>query len=563
MIKTADSERDHALLADAFEAVDDGLIVLDDGGRVIAANAAALRDFGSTADDLVGRHAGLILPAPAGDDYVAFLERHRRLGGDDLFGTARDIEAVRGDGSTFHVRLAVVRFVRDDQTYYLCTCRDTTERREDRSLRTYLARHDRATGCLNRFGVEDLLDHLIESQPESPLAVVYLDLNGLMTASDSYPSGVAAGLVTQAVTRLRGALREQDRLARVGRHEFVAVVVLDATAPSVGLVAQRLSACLQAPLEAAAWRVPVRASVGLSLYPEHARTPDRLIDRAEAAMRHAKRSATQQAQLYSVEDQRRDEARDEYLERVRIAAERHEFTLYYQPQFELTTLRTTGLEALLRWHHPEEGLLSPGEFLSLVAECGLMPTVSRWVLREAVACNAQLAAEGLLDVPVAVNIGPEVFEDREFVDLVTGVLADHGMAADRLEIEITEATAITDPAQVAANARALRSLGVGVAIDDFGTGFSSLRRLRLADFSKLKIDRTFVSLLPGDTRDQGVITGLLDLASGLDMDVVAEGIETEEQLRTLRRLGCRQGQGYWHGRPMAEDVLRAWIGLQR
>jgi len=561
MIKTADSERDRSLMADAFEAVDDGLIVLDDGGRVIAANAAALRDFGYAAEDLVGRHAGLVLPAPADDDYIAFLERHRRLGSDDLFGT--DVEAVRSDGSRYPVHLVVVQFVRDDEIYYVCTCQNTTQRREYRSLRTYLARHDRATGCLNRFGVEDLIDQLIESRPESPLAVVYLDLNGLMTASDSYPSGVAAGLVAQAVTRLRGALREQDRLARVGRHEFVAVVVLDAAAPSVGLVAQRLSACLQAPLEAAAWRVPVRASVGLSLYPEHARTPYRLIDRAEAAMRHAKRSATQQAQLYSVEDQRRDEARDEYLERVRLAAERHEFTLYYQPQFELTTLRTTGLEALLRWHRPEEGVLSPGEFLSLVAECGLMPTVSRWVLHEAVACNAQLAAEGLLDVPVAVNIGPEIFEDRDFVDLVTQVLADHGMAPDRLEIEITEATAITDPAQVAANARALRALGVGVAIDDFGTGFSSLRRLRLADFSKLKIDRTFVSLLPGDTRDQGVITGLLDLASGLDMDVVAEGIETEEQLRTLRRLGCRQGQGYWHGRPMAEDVLRAWIGLQR
>jgi EAL domain-containing protein (putative c-di-GMP-specific phosphodiesterase class I) len=280
-------------------------------------------------------------------------------------------------------------------------------------------------------------------------------------------------------------------------------------------------------------------------------------------MRRAKRSETQSAQLYSVEDQRRDEARDEYLERVRIAAERGEFTLYYQPQFDLATLRTTGLEALLRWQHPDEGLISPGEFLSLVVECGLMPTVSRWVLREAVAFNKQLAEEGILDVPVAVNIGPEIFEDRGFADLVAQVLDDHGAAADRLEIEITEATAITDPAQVAVNARALRSLGVGIAIDDFGTGFSSLKRLRLADFSKLKIDRTFVSLLPGDGRDQAVIAGLLDLAGGLDMQVVAEGIETEEQLRTLRTLGCRYGQGFWYGRPMAEDVLRAWIGLPR
>ncbi|HVX55241.1 putative bifunctional diguanylate cyclase/phosphodiesterase [Nocardioides sp.] len=563
MIETADDERDLSLMAGIFDAVDDdGLILLDEAGHLVAANPAALRDLRYAAADLIGRHVSLILPGLFPDDPAALLDGRGRAGADDPRGRL-DVEAVRSDGSTFPVRVGLARLVRDEGSYYLCTCHDTTKHREDRSLRTYLARHDRATGCLNRFGVEDHLEQLIESRPESPLAVVYLDLNGLMTASDSYPSGVAAGLVTQAVTRLRGALREQDRLARVGRHEFVAVVMLDDDAPSVGLAAQRLSACLQAPLEAAAWRVPVRASIGLSLYPEHARTPDRLIDRAEAAMRRAKRSETQSAQLYSVEDQRRDEARDEYLERVRIAAERGEFTLYYQPQFDLATLRTTGLEALLRWQHPDEGLISPGEFLSLVVECGLMPMVSRWVLREAVAFNTQLAAEGLLDVPVAVNIGPEIFEDRGFVDLVTDVLDNHGMAADRLEIEMTEATAITDPAQVAANARALRSLGVGVAIDDFGTGFSSLNRLRLAEFSKLKIDRTFVSLLPGDARDQAVIAGLLDLAGGLDMQVVAEGIETEEQLRALRMLGCRYGQGFWYGRPMAEDVLRAWIGMPR
>jgi EAL domain-containing protein (putative c-di-GMP-specific phosphodiesterase class I) len=253
----------------------------------------------------------------------------------------------------------------------------------------------------------------------------------------------------------------------------------------------------------------------------------------------------------------------EQLERIRAAVEGHELTLHLQPEFDLETLQTTGLEALLRWQHPDVGIIPPGEFLPLVVECGLMPTVSRWVLREAIALNTRLIAAGILDVPVAVNIGPEIFEDGCFVDLVRQVLEDHDMAADRLEIEITEATAITDPAQVAANACALRALGVGVAIDDFGTGFSSPRRLRLANFSKLKIDRTFVSVLPGTARDRSVIVGLLELADGLDMHVVAEGIETEEQLRTLRMLGCRYGQGFWYGRPMAEDALRAWVDTKR
>ena len=554
--------REQALIADSFEAVRVGLILLDDTGTIVVANSAALRDLRYDAGDLVGRHVSQLFPGYSCDEYVAFLDRQRRIGTENMPGTGFDVEAVRSDGSAFPVHLGVAQFVHGGELHYLCMCQDTTERRENRSLVTHLAQHDRTTGCLNRFGVENHIDQLIESRPECSLAVVYLDLAGIMTASDSYPSGVTTSLVTDAVARMRGAIRDQDRLARVGRHEFVVVVVLDAEAPSVGLAVQRLAACLQAPLEAAAWRLPARASIGVSLYPEHARTPERLIDRAEAAMRRAKRSEKQGAQLYSLENQRWDEARDEHLERVRAAAERHEFTLHYQPQFDLVTLQVTGLEALLRWEHPDVGLISPGEFLSLVAECGLMPTISRWVLREAVALNARLAAEGVLDVPIAVNIGPEIFEDRGFVDLVCEVLADSGMPADRLEVEITEATAITDPPQVAANARALRALGVGIAIDDFGTGYSSLKRLRLANFSKLKIDRTFVRPLPGSTRDQTVIGSLLDLAGGLDMQVVAEGIETEEQLRILKVLGCRYGQGFWYGRPMPEDVLHAWIGTR-
>lgn len=554
-------ESDLSLIAGGFESAHDNMMILDGTGNIVAANAAALDDLGFLAGDLVGRHVSSVLPGLGGDDVARSAERQRRLGTDHPIGADRDLEAVRSDGSTYPVRLGLVEFRHDGAIYYVCTCRDATHPREHRSLTAHLARHDRATGCLNRFGVEEYLDRAIEAMPDRALAVVYLELDGLRSASDSYPSGVGQALATQAVTRLRGALGEHDTLARVCRHEFVAVVALDATRPSVGLVAHRLKTSMAAPLEAAAWRVPARASIGVSLYPEHARTPDKLIDRAETAMRRAKRSATLEPQLYSLEVQRGREARDEHLERIRAAAERDEFTLYFQPQFDLATLRTTGLEALLRWQHPDQGIISPGEFLSLLAECGLMPTVSRWVLREAAAMNAQLAAEGILDVPVAVNIAPEVFEARDFVDVVSQALDESGMPADRLEIEITEATAITDPGQVAANVRALRSLGVGIAIDDFGTGLSSLKRLRLADFSKLKINRTFVSLLPGDARDETVIGGLLDLAGGLDMQVVAEGIETEEQLRILRRLGYRYGQGYWYGRPMPEDALRVWIGV--
>jgi len=247
-------------------------------------------------------------------------------------------------------------------------------------------------------------------------------------------------------------------------------------------------------------------------------------------------------------------------ERIRAAVERGEFALHYQPQFDLSTLRPTGLEALLRWRHPDVGLIGPAEFLPALRECGLMPTLTRWTLREAIDLNARLTATGTLNVPIAVNIGTEIFEDRDFVGLVSHLCDERGLAPDRVEVEVTETTAITDPAQVTANVSALRLLGVGVAIDDFGTGFSSIERVTLANFSKLKIDRSFVGALPGGITDRAAITNLLDLAQRLGMKVVAEGIETAAQLRFLRMLGCRYGQGYFYSRAMPEPILHSWIG---
>jgi len=214
----------------------------------------------------------------------------------------------------------------------------------------------------------------------------------------------------------------------------------------------------------------------------------------------------------------------------------------------------------VRWHHPERGLVPPGQFLPALIDSGLMPSLGRWVLCEAAAANARLIAAGLLDVPMAVNICPQLFGAPGFVELVTRVLSTHDLDPDRLELEIIETTAIDDSVQVAANVRDLRALGVGIAMDDFGTGFSSLAQLRAASFSKLKIDQTFVGLLPGEVSDQAIVTAILDLADGLGMQAIAEGVETKEQWSLLRRQGCRFGQGYWYGRPMGEEQLRSWVG---
>lgn len=552
------------LISSAFETMGYGLIVIDEHGIICSANAMARRNFGYESASLVGTEISIVLPGISYDDFGRFLERHRRTGADQAgIGAGFEIDGVRRDGSTFAAHVDLREFSHGRSTYYLCACRDATGERDHSNLLAHLSRHDRATGCLNLFGLEDYLDQAIEWSPDQQLALVYVDFDGLSGVSDSYPRAADALLVAQAAGHLRAALREQDRLARLGRSEFVAVIPRDQVDPDVRAVARLLEESLKLPLEAAVWSVPARARIGVSLYPEHGSTPETLVERAKAAMQRGRRAETSQAQIYSREDQGYDEEQLEFYRRLQAALDRDEFTLHYQPQFDLTTLETTGLEALIRWKHPDGGLIPPQEFLPLLAACGLMPAVTRWVLREAIAANVGLIRDGIIDVPVGVNVSPEDFEDPGFVDLISDVLAEHGLPPNRLEVEVTEATAIIDPSQVAANAQALHDLGVGVAIDDFGTGFSSLKRLRLTRFSKLKIDRAFVAALPGDGNDQAVITALLDLADGLTMDAVAEGIESKVQLVNLRRLGCRFGQGFWYAKPLSEEELRSWVRTSR
>lgn len=552
---------DPSVVVAIFQAVKDSLIVIDDLGIMIAVNDAALRDFGYERDELVGRNVSVLMPPYDAERHDAYLEAYRNGGEAKIIGNGREVEGMRKDGSMFPLRLSVSQFASKDQTYFLGVLHDITERRAFGNRIQYLARHDEPTGCLNRYGVVEWLEKSIARSPSQRLAVLFVDLDGVVQINDRHGHGLGDGMVAKTADRLRLALRERDALARVGGNEFVAVVALDDERDDPEQVAHDVLARLRPALEVDGRVLSTRTTIGVSLYPRHAYIPDVLIEQADIAMYQAKRSGETSVQMFDRDMQRRDAEKYQLIDRLRDAVERREFVLHYQPQFDLTTLQVTGLEALVRWEQPGRGLVPPGEFIPTMLECGLMPTLGRWVLREAAETNARLRAEGLLDVSMAVNICPGLFGDPLFADLVIDVLTEFDLPADRLELEIIETIEITDSAQVAANVRRLRELGVGIAMDDFGTGFSSIQQLRSASFSKLKIDRSFVGLLPGDVSDQAIVTAMLDMADGLGMQAIAEGVETREQWALLRRQGCRYGQGFWYGRPMSERQLRHWLAV--
>jgi len=552
-------ELDPSVVVAIFQAVKDSLVVIDDTGIIVAVNDAALRDFGFEREELVGRNVSVLMPPYEAERHDAYLTAYRNGGEAKIVGIGREVDGVRKDGSTFPLNLSVSEFDSVGRTYFLGVLHDITERRAFSNRIQFLARHDEPTGCLNRYGIVEQLEKSIARAPRQRLAVLFVDLDGVVQINDRHGHGLGDGMVTKTADRLRHALAERDSLARVGGNEFVAVVVLDDERGDAEQIAREVLARLRPALEIDGRILSPRTTIGISLYPDHGEVPDVLIDQADIAMYQAKRSGETSVQMFDAELRLRDAAKYQLIDRLREAVECREFVLHYQPQFDLTTLQVTGLEALVRWDHPVRGLVGPGDFIPTMLECGLMPALGRWVLREAAEVNARLRADGVLDVSMAVNICPMLFGDPSFADLVIDVLDEFDLPADRLELEIIETIEITDSAQVAANVRQLRELGVGIAMDDVGTGFSSIQQLRSASFSKLKSDRSFVGLLPGDVSDQAIVTAMLDMADGLGMQAIAEGVETREQWALLRRQGCRYGQGFWYGRPMPEHGLRDWL----
>ncbi len=444
---------------------------------------------------------------------------------------------------------------------YRGTGTDITAKYEAEQKIQFLAYHDPLTGLPNRVLLEDRLAQAIAQAERSHtgVALVFLDLDNFKKINDSLGHATGDTLLREVASRLKGCVRDTDTISRQGGDEFVLVLRDLQGAESSLPVLTKIMETLQEPCFSDGNELSTSASIGVALYPQDGRDFDILRKKADMAMYRAKEAGRN---TYRFFDEAMDEEAVEHLlmrSGLRRAVERGEFALHYQPQIEIGSGRLIGVEALLRWEHPEFDLVYPDRFIPVAEDSGLIVPIGAWVIEEA--CRQAMAWQraGLPDLVVAVNLSAVQFRRGGIEETVTRALESSGLAPDRLELELTESILIQDVEQVMATIRHLKRLGVQLAIDDFGTGYSSLSYLKRFDIDKLKIDRSFIRDLATDPDDAAIVRAIIQMAHSLGLRAIAEGVETPELLAQLRSFGCDEAQGYHYARPMPAAEFERYL----
>ena len=429
---------------------------------------------------------------------------------------------------------------------------DITSRKEAELGLRRLAHSDSLTGLANRLHLANRIDDAVEQLHIGPtdsdgIALLLLDLDGFKAVNDSFGHALGDELLTMVARRLRGSLRPNDVGARLGGDEFA--VLLEGVDHEQALAAaHRVLAAISTPFVLSRSTVAISASIGL-VHATDARDSQDLMRDADVAMYRAKADGKSRVVSFERSMQDRVIGRLQLETELRRSVDQRDFVLHYQPLIDLDTLSVVGVEALIRWQHPTRGLLAPAEFIDVAEDTGLIVPIGRWVIDQATHDAAGWQASSGLPLSIAVNLSPRQLHDPELVQCTAEALANAGLAPETLIIEITENLLLKDTELARARLAELRALGVKVAVDDFGTGYSSLAYLDQYPVDILKIDRSFVDPLGGNARSAALVRSIIDMASALDIDAIAEGVEDAGQLATLQSLGCRLAQGFFFARP--------------
>ncbi len=420
------------------------------------------------------------------------------------------------------------------------------ERKLNEAYIHHIAHHDTLTGLPNRLLLEDRLKQAIAQahRRQTIAAVLFVDLDHFKTVNDSLGHQAGDHLLQAVADRMQECLREGDSVARLGGDEFVVCLPeLDGNG-SAAMVAEKIQRVLAEPLAIGGHMLQIGSSIGISMYPNDGDSADALIKAADAAMYDAKSKGRSNYQFYTPKLNAKAHQRLAVSNQLRQALARRELVLHYQPQVSLASGAITGVEALLRWNHPEYGMTLPADFIPILEEIGLMSEVGDWVLRTACATNAAWQRAGLPPVRMAVNLSARQFVAGSLVRTVADALAEHGLEARWLDLEITERLLLDSSEQVTESMGRLKDMGVGLSLDDFGTGYSSLSYLRSFPVQRLKIDRSFIHDITTDAGSANIVASIIALSQKMGLEVVAEGVETEEQRRYLQRQGCHEIQGF-------------------
>jgi diguanylate cyclase (GGDEF)-like protein/PAS domain S-box-containing protein len=554
-------EANLAQAARVFENAHEAIIVMDAEYRVQAVNHAFTVITGFDAADIIGSTMAS-LPWGKGENGSGFyesiwsqLDGHERWQG--------ELPAVRKNGEPYAawVALTTIRDPHGEASSYMAMLSDISERKRVEEQVRHHAEHDVLTGLPNRALFLDRMHHALATwrRQRDSFAVLFLDLDRFKAINDNNGHQTGDAVLREVAARLRGCVRRVDTISRLGGDEFVVLLADIGGVDQAAHVANAVMQAVSRPIEVAGHSLSLSASIGVSICPTDGIDVDTLMHHADVAMYHAKENGRSSFRFFSPEMNARVVERGELEKRLRQALERKEFILEYQPELDVGSGQVIGMEALIRWRHPERGLLLPHEFLPVAEECGLIVPIGEWVLVEA-CTQARSWRDAGHAVSVAVNLSDIQFLHGRLLETVDAALAQSGLAPAWLDLEITEGAIMRGDQGLDDTVAALRARGVQLTIDRFGTGLSSLSSLRRFPLSKLKIDRSFVSDIEHEPDDAALIPAIIAVARSLRLRVVAEGVETEEQLRFLRQHGCDEYQGFYaagaSSRPDFNPALR-------
>jgi diguanylate cyclase (GGDEF)-like protein/PAS domain S-box-containing protein len=546
------------LAAHVFEYGGEAILITDCDNCIVEVNPAFTRMTGYTSEEACGQNPKILSSGRSTPEEYRAMWRAIR----DRGFWQGEMWDRRKDGEIYPklLTISVVRNAQGEIDFHIASFADLSEQKANEEKIRHVAHHDALTGLPNRLHLQISLEQVIAAakRENQEVAVMFIDLDHFKIINDTLGHNVGDGLLVEVAHRLRACVRESDLLARLGGDEFVVALAGDDVANAVVQVAEKIIGGLSQPYQIEGRVLHSTTSIGISLYPHDGDSIESLMKTADTAMYHAKAMGRNDFQFFNPEMNRSSNERLLLENSLHQALECSEFTVHYQPQVDIASGRLVGAEALIRWGHPERGMVSPFEFIPLAEENGMILPIGAWVLREVCRQIKVWRSMGLTDLRFAVNLSPRQFRQENLLGNILGILREFDVPASALELEITEGSVMENADAAVSLLNQLNQHGLSIAIDDFGTGYSSLGYLKRFPVSKLKIDRSFVMDIPGDPDDSAIAIAIIQLARSLGLKTVAEGVETAEQRQFLSDQGCDMLQGYWYSKPLDAPSFEAF-----
>ncbi|MET0063390.1 MAG: EAL domain-containing protein [Candidatus Thiodiazotropha endolucinida] len=548
-------------LADrAFQNTAEGITVTDASGNIVSINPAFEAITGYSHEEVLGLNPRVLKSGHHPDSFYKEMWDTLLLTGHwrgEIWNRRKN-----GDAYPEWLTISAVKDGNDETTHYVGVFTDISQIKEAQDQINFLAHHDALTRLPNRALFRERFDHaLMHARRENAsIALLFLDLDRFKTVNDTLGHPVGDQVLLEVSKRMNQIIRASDTLARLGGDEFVLLLEEKTDAQHAAVVARKLIDLFSRPMIIGEHELVVTASIGITLYPNDGDDPDKLIRHADRAMYEAKQQGRNTYRFFT------QALTEGALERLmmendlRRAVARNELILHYQPIVNLETRQLQGIEALVRWQHPEQGLIAPGLFIELAEEIGIIDEIGQWVLRAACTQLARWDRDGFKVPRISVNLSVQQIDREGLITMVSEELNSSGLSPERLELEVTESMLIRNPELSRTVLSELRTLGVKFAIDDFGTGYSSLAYLKLLPLDHLKIDQSFVRDIGKDANDEAIVRAIIAMSKSLGLESVAEGVEEAHQARFLQQAGSDLAQGYLYSRPLpADEIFSNWI----